>query len=342
MIGLLIALLASPAMADDDPWGPLDIDDADDDPWGPVEPEEPNSADSPWQAPSEAKPASDDPWGELEPDTPDIDPILAPPPVIVQPIPSPEARPIKPRPTVSEGGGQVPWGYRIGAVGGTSTVRAVQKSLVGPDGGSHATVLDATWALERTTVNLGMPFATYRTPGGRNTDIGNLQLGFARLIGDSTSGSYSSSIGVEGHFNVGERAYTWINEADEIWPGAGVDVVYTGRVDGDWTILYRASVGAAGAAEFAPFPSWYVRVAAAAGVDRSFTDELGVTGEMSVAYWDPSPWEVSGLLRADVVDGLRIRGGLVLPVSSWVGWVPAARDAGVREATVVVDVSLAL
>jgi hypothetical protein len=341
MILALMLMLGGPAMADDDPWGPLEIDE-DDDPWGPLEPDAPSPSDSPWQSPSEPAPASDEPWGELEPDEPTaipdlLDPVAAAP----QPAVSPEAQPVRPRPTVTADGGQVPWGYRIGAVGGGSTVRMVQKSLVGPDGGSHATVLDASWSFERMTATIGLPFATYRTPGGRTTDVGNMQIGLARLL-DGQSGKYTSSIGVEGHFNVGERAYTWINEAGEVWPGAGVEIVYNGRVDGDWSLLYRASVGAAGAAEFAPFPSWYVRVAAAAGIDRSITDEVGVTAEMSVAYWDPSPWEVSGLVRADIVDGLRLRGGVVLPVSSWVGWVPASRDAGVREATVVVDLSLAL
>ena len=40
----------------------------------------------------------------------------------------------------------------------------------------------------------------------------------------------------------------------------------------------------------------------------------------------------------DLVEGLRLRGGMVLPIATWAGWTPADRPGGVRAVRVAVAV----
>ena len=51
--------------------------------------------------------------------------------------------------------------------------------------------------------------------------------------------------------------------------------------------------------------------------------------------------EDSARLR-DVVEGLRLRAGLLLPIATWMGATPADRDAGIREATLFASLGMAL
>ena len=79
------------------------------------------------------------------------------------------------------------------------------------------------------------------------------------------------------------------------------------------------------------------RLALQRGPDLRLIDRVGVVAETSIQYWDVSPWEISLVGRVDLIDGLRLRGGLALPVAVWAGWTPTDREAGAREATLFAD-----
>ena len=105
--------------------------------------------------------------------------------------------------------------------------------------------------------------------------------------------------------------------------------------------LYRLAMGLHFTNGNQPFPSFYPRFSAAFGLDRSLNKHLGITAEASLNYWDTSPFEMSAFLRADVLDGLRLRTGFILPVATWAGLVPSNQDPGLTESTFVLDMRYA-
>ncbi len=227
-------------------------------------------------------------------------------------------------------------GVRVGPVGPGSGVSLAQDSVLGGDGGTVAWTARTRVALDRTRVGVTLPFATYRGPDGQRTGLGNLGL---EILGTNEPGT--SAVGVAAHIAVG-RAYTWVDEAEELWPGTGLDLVWLGLRPGDTTVMWRVAGGLHFSGGIEPFPLVYLKASVAGAVDQAVTDRVGLVGEATLGWWDVSPLEVAGLVRADPVEGLRLRGGLVLPLLSWAGAQPAAVPAGVREATLRVDVTLSL
>jgi len=236
-------------------------------------------------------------------------------------------------------GGNASEGVRIHAKNGGTGIGLAERAVVGPDGGTTAFTISARFRLEAFQFGASVPFASYRVPGGRDKDLGNVQLW---SFFDLPYGSFDQSVGLRIHFNVGESAYTWVDAGDELWPGAGIEAIWEARVGGGVTTwMLRGALGVHTAAGYDPFPDRYGRFQVAAGADVRLARRFGLVGETSIQYWDPSPWEISALARADIIEGLRLRAGLVLPLAVWFGWTPADQPAGVRETTVLVDLTAA-
>ena len=210
---------------------------------------------------------------------------------------------------------------------------------MGGDGGTSATTLETRWGAERYTLAAHLPFATYVTPDGRHVSLGNLGLEGWYL---HPLNGYLMGIGVEAHLNVGHGAWSWVNSAEELWPGYGGNVVWQMRTlrDDGTNLMYRASLGFHGASGFEPFPKTFLLFNAAFAVDQRIIDRLGFVGEASFSYWDVSPLEVATMFRGDILPGFRARVGVIFPLAVWAGWCPADQPAGMREATLVFDLSM--
>jgi hypothetical protein len=302
-------------------------------------PEGDSSATSGASAPAETPP----PAPAEAPATP-----ATPPPATVPAAPAALGVPIAPpvtgvsadEPDDDFAGGNVPSGYRIAAPGAGASVALAQGVVVGRAGGTNVTTIIGRYAQDRFSFSVGLPFAAYRTPEARQAELGNLQLdGYYAL---TPGGDWEHYVGLETHFRVGARAYSYMTKPDEIWPGFGVDAAYEGRKQLDGlTLMVRGSLGIHTAAGFDPFPSLYARVGGAFGVDKAIGDRMGIVGEAAIQTWDTSPFEITALFRGDPIEGLRLRGGFVLPVATWAGLIPANQAAGLSEVTFLADASLA-
>jgi hypothetical protein len=234
-------------------------------------------------------------------------------------------------------GAQVPEGVRVVGLGG-SGAGVGYAGLVGADGGVHVGTVRGRVALEDVHVLVELPFATYRAGEVRDADLGHLALsGFYAL----PYGDLDHAVGLRAHFGVGEGTWVWLNRPDELWPGAGLDVLWQGRFDlGGASLVLQGSLGVHTAQAVAPYPRTYGRAAASALLDADLVGRLGLLGELNAAYWDTTPIELVGMARVDLVEGLRLKAGALVPVATWAGWTPAGRPAGVRELTLLADLSL--
>lgn len=253
----------------------------------------------------------------------------------------PDARVVPP--AASGSLGIAPSGWRITPLGGGHSLSLSEAAVVGPHGGTTVTTLAARVAFEEATVSVRLPFAAYRTPGGRATDLGNLAVEALYL---REVDGWIHGLGVEAHVNPGGRPFTWLHRADELWPGGGVDLVYQLRVPGEagLTWLLRGHAGVHGARAYDPVPGVFARLGGVGAVDYQLpgAPAVGLIGEAAISYWELSPFDVAGLVRVDPVQGLRARGGLVLPMAGWFGWTPASVDGGLRDLTLHLDVQMAL
>ena len=334
---LLLTTIAS-GQSVDDPWGTGSSTESESE-----EPKEeaPKEEASKEEAPQEAAPKEEAPQEEApkeeapqkeaasgeqsDGEEPTVGPLTENP----KPTPAPKA--------ASSGHGME--GLRVKSLQTGSGVSVRQLSVFGRDGGTNQTEIRTRYALRPWTVDIAVPFSTYRIPGSRTTDIGNLQLGGWRLYED---GETVHGVGVTAHINMGERAYTWVNSATELWPGAGLEVAWQMERQGDVHWMARAALGLHGAAAFDPFPELFLRFEAAGALDFPVSEKVGVIGEASFAYWDTSPFELSLLTRLDPAPGLRLRTGFVLPIFVWANWMPPDRPAGLSESTWLLDLSIAL
>ena len=230
----------------------------------------------------------------------------------------------------------------IGGFGGSHGVAVDEKWVVGGDGGTSVTTIRARARYDRVNVSVGLPFAAYATPDGRDTDLGNLSVEGLYQLDDGNG--FQHAAGLRLRANPGGTPYTWATSADEVWPGGGFDGIWEVRSTefGATTFLGRASLGVHGSRGFAPVPTVWARMGATAAVDQGFGDIAGIVAEASVAYWDVAPLQLSGLARVEPVEGLQLRGGLVLPMFTWFGWEPTGRPGGAREATLLLGAHAAL
>jgi len=235
-----------------------------------------------------------------------------------------------------------PYGHRITAVGGGPGVSLGEAVVIGGDGSTAVTTVAARLRQGRVFGHVALPFASYATHDGRDTNLGNLHLeGWYRL---SSLDGAEHAAGMQASVNPGGEPWTWANRPEEVWPGAGVDALWQVRttdIEG-LTLLGRAGFGLHGTPGYAPFPRFWPRAQAAVGAELPVLERVGLTGEASLAYWDVSPFELSGFVHGDPIEGLRVRGGLVLPMATWLGWNPVGVPGGIREATLTLDLRTAL
>lgn len=251
--------------------------------------------------------------------------------------------------TTEQVGGFVPAGWRITQLGGGHGLAVAETAVVGGSGGTNVTTVSARVAVQDWTLGVRLPFAAYRTPVGRETDLGNLMVeGFYtfELPAPGGSGAWLHGLGFEGHFNPGGRPYTWLHRAEELWPGGGLNLVYQVRIPANegLTFLLRGTGGMHGSRDFEPYPGLFAQVGAAGGVDWTIpqAQRIGLIAETAFTYWDLSPWELTGLVRVDPVEGLRARGGVILPMFSYFGWTPSQLDVGLDEVTFHLDLQMSL
>ncbi len=221
-------------------------------------------------------------------------------------------------------------GSAIETIGGSTGVSAAMANVLGPDGGTHAFTGTADVVWDRYKVSVALPVAAYRTGEGYRGGLGNL----------SATGAWLAP-GPDPEWQVGAtltlrsgQAYTWVNEAQQLWPDNGIDLVYLRRLgDGDLRGAVRTSVGIHVPSGWAPYPDVFARLNLAGLVEQRMADTVGVLGEVSLTWWDVSPIDASAMLWAEPVDHLRVRTGFTFPVASWAGWQPANVPAGTREST---------
>lgn len=239
-------------------------------------------------------------------------------------------------------GGNVITGQRIAPYGAGSGVDFGYAHVLGSNGGTLRGMVRARYASGRFGVQLGLPFANYRVSRlPRESGVGNLQLSGWYDVRDDAEGYLA--VGLETHGNLGERTYTWANDGRELWPGYGVSaVVQARRTVGALTTLGRGAIGARSARDHGPFEPQHVHFELAFAADYQLGERFGVLGETSFSWWDISPWDAAILGRADLIEGLRLRGGFVLPLGTWVGFSRMEeRFHGVREVSLTADLSMA-
>lgn len=248
----------------------------------------------------------------------------------------PPAEPIDKRPAQEPAETSI-YGWRYADGHAPTGVKVSQEFVVGPAGGTNGTTVEAHLALnDKWSFGFGVPFAAFRTPEDRTTGLGNFQFEGWRT-------GKRGSFGVQAHLGVGGKAYTWTNRPEDFWPGTGIDFAWQRqKTNGGLTLGYRLAAGLHGAQGYKPFPSVYLRLNGTGLADIAIGSRFGITGEASLQTWDTSPLELTGLFRAEIIEGLQARGGLVLPLGVWAGWTPSDQKAGLSETTIVLDVQLRL
>lgn len=240
-------------------------------------------------------------------------------------------------------GGNVVSGQRIAAYGAGTGVRIRHGAVLFGNRGTNQTDLEVRYSVGKWGVQIGLPVVAHRLPRQpRTLALGNLQVDAWRQLGRDTGGRYTA-LGLELHGDIGAPAWTWLHDADDLWPGWGADLALQHRVaKGRITTISRVAVGVRSAQEYDPFPGTYPTFELALAGDVRLTDRLGLTGETSFAWWDPSPWDATGFVRVDLFEGVRLRGGVVVPLGVWAGATPAPETyQGVREVTALADASMA-
>jgi len=229
-------------------------------------------------------------------------------------------------------------GVDVLPMGGRSGLSVGQASVLGGDGGTNAWSVHGRVNAGHASVRVGLPIAAYRTPDQRTAGLGNLT---ADVLYRDDEAHPEWQVGASVHVPTG-RTYTWVNDAEELWSGVGIDALYQRRFgDGPTQGAIRTAIGIHGPANYAPFPEVYAKVDIAGVVDQRISDAVGFVGEGSFSWWDTSPVDLTAMLRVDPVDQLRLRAGLTLPVAAWAGWQPAQVVSGVRETTLRLELHTA-
>jgi hypothetical protein len=303
-------------------------------------PKEPKAEKAPKEPKAEKAPK--EPKAEKAPKEPKAD-VMAEdpaPPDVAAPEPVGASSDPGPLPAFVYGEDQAPMGIRINAYGSGSGAFASQAFVLGANGGTAQTNLRARWASPMWGLQIGLPVVVSKLPRQpRDVGLGNLQVDAWRRLG---SGEGYTAIGLEAHANLGVRSYTWTNDADEVWPGFGADlVVQDQRGNGRLTRMARVAVGGRWARDYDPWRGQAVSLEVAYGLDFAASNRFGLVGEMSLTWWDLSPWDLVGLARVDLAPGVRARAGAIAPIGVWAGITEIDPDLrGVRETTLVFDLSL--
>lgn len=231
---------------------------------------------------------------------------------------------------------------RIEGVGGTG-VQVGYSGLVGPDRGVNVVTTEARLSLNALHLRAAVPFASYATERGQDTGLGNAQLSAWVDLPYSLGDTIEHSMGLRAHLNVSDPVFAWQNDATELWPGTGLELLWQGRITaGASRIVVQGTLGAHNSTAVAPFPDRWFRAGVSVAWDRDLGSRFGLTTTLDLQTWDTSPIELSAAARADLTDSLRLRAGTLIPLATWMGATPADRPAGVRELTLFASLGLML
>lgn len=230
---------------------------------------------------------------------------------------------------------QAPQSPRIDPIGG-SGVQVDYAGLVGPDGGLAVWTATARLRLERVHLQVAVPSARFPTARGADGALGTPSFAaYYEVRPEHTLGLRVSTRG-------SAETWAWLNEPDELWPGQGIDLLWQTHWGSEQTqFVFQGQLGAHSSADYAPFRDSWVRLGVSGLVDQQLGSRFGLTGSLDLQYWDTSPIELTAAARADLIPGLRLRVGALLPLGTWAGLTPAQRDAGVRELTLFGSLGLA-
>lgn len=229
-------------------------------------------------------------------------------------------------------------GLEVAGAWSPSGVRFEQQFVVGSTGGPSVSTVAARYAEESFAVEAALPLSAFQTPDGRQLGLGNARLGATYALPSDDGLHHVVGLGL--HTNIGERSYTWVNDAEQVWPSTGFAMTWQGRTDNaPVTLGYRGVFGMTWPAPYPPFPEQFVTLGAAICADIALRDEIGVVLEGSAAYWELSPVNASVLGRFEVL-GATGRAGLVLPLFTWFGASPAEFAGGVTEVVLVADIGM--
>ncbi len=234
--------------------------------------------------------------------------------------------------------GNRPGGHRMEQADAGSGAALAAGVVLGQDGGTSVTSAIARYRGGPLAIQGVVPVGWYRTPSGRTADLGNVRIAAWHVVEKE---AFVLTWGAELHVSVGQRAYTWVNRPDELWPGAGAELALQVRSTGRTALMGRISAGLHGARGYEPFPPVFPHFGAVGAIDQALHERIGVVAELAAAWWDTSPLEVAALARVDLLPGLRVRSGVVLPIGVWAGFTTLGTEPGVREATWLLDLSVA-
>ncbi len=285
---------------------------------------------------AEAPPAADAPAADAPAtDAPAADAPAADAPAADAEKPADDAPPAK-----EASPGLIGEGWRIAPMGAASGLRIGEEAVIGRAGGTNATTIEARGVLGKNWLAVSVPFGAFRTPAERGMDIGN--IGIDGWRGKDGKHGYRA-FGLELTVPTGGHAWTWTNQPEDLWPNAGLDFAWQGARDlGSLKLLHRAALGVHFTGSYEPVPAVWLRLNGAVAIDAPIGDRFGVTGELSMQTWDTSPLELNGLFRANLIEGLDARAGVVFPIGVWAGWTPSDQRAGISETTFLVDFTMSL
>jgi hypothetical protein len=227
-------------------------------------------------------------------------------------------------------------GWAIRPVGGPAATSVSTMFLIGGAGGTDVATVEARVPVKGWQLGVRLPFAAWRTPDAHDTGLGNLAVEAWHPIGPG-------ALGLELTAHLGPQAWTWAQEASDIWPSTGASVAWQVQSATDpLTVSARAALGAYHTPGIEPYPSFYARLSGAIGADVALGDHAGLIGEASAAWWDPSPVDLALGARLDPAKSVRARAGLVFPVLEWAGAGIGSRTTGIEDVGFGVDLTVGL
>lgn len=230
-------------------------------------------------------------------------------------------------------------GYRALAVDPVDSVGIQMESTLGPHGGTNVFQAEMQASVTDWTFWAALPVTTHRSYGGRTLALGNAHLGIQRRLETQIG---RSAVGLALRVPTGGEAYSWVQTAEQLWPGTGADITWdTKRQDGERTWSWGARAGYHSNAPYEPFPNQFAKVMIHGGMEQTLRGPWSFWVEGSAAYWDLAPILAATFLAWTPHEGIRAQAGLLHPVATWIGLTPSEATRGFRESTLALDLTFA-
>jgi hypothetical protein len=228
-------------------------------------------------------------------------------------------------------------GYRGLSVDSVDSVGVQMESTLGPHGGTNVFQAEVQSSLSDWTLTAALPVATHRSYEGRALALGNVHVGVQRRL-ETRHGP--AAVGLTLHAPTGGDAYSWVQTAEQLWPGSGADITWdVQRSEGERTWRWGARAGYHAHARYEPFPDHFARLMVHGGLEQTLRGPWSLWGEISAAYWDLTPVLAATFVAWEPSKGVRAQGGLLHPLATWMGLTPSQATRGFRESTIVVELT---